>query len=116
MKFTAHKDECEDYDGTLIKGFEKDFECFFEPRTLCSGNKSRCFVIYKGFLGKWKIREEEIRAVMFTNCWFLATKYTNIFLDDIGKTVFKYDELDKAIRICEEKNRLGKVKVKYLDW
>ena len=51
---------------------------------------------------------------MFTNCWFLVTDHTNIFLEDIGKKVFKYDELDKAIRICEEKNRLGKVKVKYM--
>lgn len=34
--------------------------------------------------------------------------------DELNKTLFEYDKLDTAIRICEEKNRLGKVKVKRL--
>ena len=36
--------------------------------------------------------------------------------DELDKTVFRYDkeELRKAIEICEKKNRMRKVKVKYL--
>jgi len=36
------------------------------------------------------------------------------FSDRIGIEVFEYDALDKAIRICEERNRMRKVKIKRL--
>lgn len=40
----------------------------------------------------------------------------NFCSDELDKTVFRYDEenLNKAIEICEKKNRMRKVKVKYL--
>ena len=115
MKFLAHKDECVDYDGTVVKGYDKEFDCPFVPHTISDGLSSYCYVIYKGLFGKYKIRECIVYYVYFTNCW--SIKMDNgwtFFCEEIGKKIFLHDELDKAIRICEEKNRLGKVKVKYL--
>lgn len=34
--------------------------------------------------------------------------------DELGKKVFKHDELQRAIEICEKKNRMSKIKIKYL--
>ena len=113
MIFTAHKEAGTAYDGTPTKGWDKTFDCPFDPGS--SGFNRTCWVIYKGFFGKWKIRECYVVEVAFTNCW--SIKIDNgwyYFVDEIGKTVFVHDELNKAIDVCIEKNVRRKVKVKHL--
>lgn len=115
MIFSSRKDASVDYDGTPIEEWNTEFDCPFVPGGISNGTSGLCWVIYKGLFGKYKIRECEVDAVIFTNCWLM--KMGNgwyYFAEDIGKDVFTHDELDKAIRICEEKNRLGRVKVKRL--
>ncbi len=114
MIFTSHKDASVDYDGTPIKEWNTEVDCPFIPGT-CGGRKSMCWVIYKGIFGSWKIRECYVMSVKFTNCWLLRMDNGwEYFSDRIGTEVFEHDDWEKAIRICEEKNRMRKVKVKRL--
>ena len=112
MKFTAHRDSCVDYDGTEIPEYNSTFETPLWPTF---GRNSYCFVVYKGLFGKYKIRECIVYGIWYTNIW--GYKMDNgwcIIGDELGKTLFTKDELQKAIEICEEKNRMRKVKVKYI--
>lgn len=116
MNFTAHKDMAIDYDGTQIKAFDSVFDSPFVP--WCSAGLSNyCYVIYRGILGKYKIRESIVHGIWFTNIWGWCLdngwKYKQ---DDLGKTIFIHndEELKKAISICERENRMRKVKVKYI--
>ena len=111
MKFTAYREAAIDYDGTKIKEFKKEFDSPFIP---VSGLSQYCYVIYKGFFGKYKIRECIVCEIWFTNIWgWCMDNGWHITSDELGKTIFKHDELQKAIEICEKKNRMRKVKVKY---
>ena len=114
MIFTSHKEAATYYDGTPIKEWDTEFDCPFIPGT-SYGRKCVCWAIHQGLFGTWKIRECYIMAVKFTNCWLLCMDNGwEFFSDRIGTEIFEYDDLDKAIRICEEKNRMRKVKVKRL--
>lgn len=116
MLFTAHKDAAVDYDGTEIKEFNKDFDSPFATFPFGALNRY-CYVIYRGLFGKYKIRQCEVVEVWFTNIWGWRMDNGWTFRgDELDKTVFRYDEenLNKAIEICEKKNRMRKVKVKYL--
>lgn len=114
MKLTAYKPEHKDCDGkTLFPEFNSEWE----PPILADDFSSDglCFVIYKNWLGKYQIREEKVIEYWFTNIW--GWRLSNgwcIIADEYGKTIFRHDELQKAIEICEKKNRMKKVKVKYL--
>lgn len=113
MKFTVHHDAYVDHTGYEYKEYNSEFESPFDPSI--DGLNGRCWVIYQGFLGKYKIRECIVTAVVYTNCWLwkMDNDWT-FFVEDLGKTVFLRNQLDIAIKICEEKNRMKKVKVKYL--
>ena len=116
MLFTAHKDAAVDYDGTEIKEFHKELDSPFVPFPGGGLNKY-CYVIYQGLFGKYKIRQCEVVEVWFTNIWGWRMDNGWTFIsDELDKTVFKYDKenLNKAIEICEKKNRMRKVKVKHL--
>lgn len=113
IKFTVHRDGYTTYDGIEVNEYNSDFESPFVPGL--GGLQERCYVIYKGLFGKYKIRECIVVAIEYTNCWLwkMDNGWT-YFIEDLDKSVFRREDLDKAIKICEEKNRLGKVKVKYL--
>lgn len=114
MIFTSHRDAFIDYDGTEIKEWHTEFDCPFIPGSF-NGKRSMCWVIYKGLFGSWEIRECYVKSVVFTNCWLLCMDNGWEYLfDRIGTYVFEYDDLEKAIHICDEKNRMRKVKVKRL--
>ena len=111
--FTAHKDAAVDYDGTEIKEYNSTFESPFVPSI--GGTDSHCFVIYRGLFGVYKIRECIVYSIWYTNMWGWEMNNGWCFTEkDLGKTVFKYDELQKAIGICEVENRMRKVKVKHI--
>ena len=113
MIFTAHKDAAVDYDGTEIKEYNSTFESPFIPSI--SGTDSHCFVIYRGLFGVYKIRECIVYSIWYTNMWgWKMNNGWHFTGEDLGKTVFKHGELQKAIMICEEKNRMRKVKIKYM--
>ena len=49
----------------------------------------------------------------FESLWKMDNGWT-YFVDYLGKEVFLRNQLDTAIKICEERNRTRKVKVKRL--
>ena len=105
MKLTASRPAYHDEFGS-----HDAFESVWEPEIRIGDT---CFVLYKRF-GKYVIRELKVYEYWFTNIW--GWKMSNGWCfqaADYGKTVFRYDELQKAIEICEKKNRLCKVKVIY---
>lgn len=78
------------------------------------GTNSECYVITQNWFGRYYIQECSVESIWFTNIW--GWKMTNgwcFMAEDYGKKVFKHDELQKAIEICEKKNRMRKVKVKH---
>ena len=114
MILTAHVDGYVDHDGIDVKEFNSKFDSPFTPWA-SSGLSRVCYVIYKGLFGKYKIRQCEVMSICFTNIWsWRMDNGWQIISDELGKTVFKYDELQKAIEICERKNRMRTVKIKYL--
>lgn len=113
ITFTSHKDAAIDYDGTEIKEYNSTFESPFVPGL--GGTDSHCFIIYRVLFGAYKIRECIVYSIWYTNMWGWQMNNGWCYSEkELGKTVFKHDELQKAIEICEEKNRMRKVKVKYL--
>ena len=71
-----------------------------------------CYVIYKNWFGRYQIKELEISSFWYTGIW--GWKLSNgwrFTSDEYGDTIFKLDELQKAIEVCEKKNRMRKVKV-----
>ena len=113
MKFTAHHDAYVDHNGYEYKEYNSEFESPFDPSI--NGLNNHCWVIYQGLFGKYKIRECIVCAIVYTNCWLwkMDNDWT-FFAEDFGKKVFLRNQLDIAIKICEEKNRMKKVKVKRL--
>ena len=115
MKFIAIREEyCDEFGNH--EECKKELVTSLVPSYLTFDcRNSHCWVIHKGLFGKYKIRECIIRKVIFDDAW--AYQMNNGWIkypDELNKTLFEYDKLDAAIRICEEKNRLGKVKVKRL--
>lgn len=77
------------------------------------GTNSECYVIAQNWLGRYYIQECSVSSIWFTNIWGWKMENGWCFMgEDYGKKVFKHDELQKAIEICEKKNRMRKVKVK----
>ena len=114
MIFTSHKEATTDYDGTPIEEWNTEFDCPFVPGCW-NHSAGTCWVIYRGLFGKWKIRQCRVCEVVFTNCWSLKMDNGWYYLtDEIGKSIFTYDDLGKAIDACMEKNARRKVKVKRL--
>ena len=115
MIFTAHENADVDYDGTEIKEYNSKFDSPFIPGLCGEHLKSLCYVIYRGLFGKYKIKECYVSEIFFTNIWGWRMNNGWCFsASEFGKTVFRHDELQKAIEICEKKNRMSKVKIKYL--
>lgn len=112
MKFTAFRDSYEDvYNGVTIKESIKEFETELIP-LLNNGKERRCYVIFQGFFGKYKIRECIVTNIYFNGEWgYHMDNGWEILGDELGKTIFLYNELNKAIDICEVANRRRKVKV-----
>lgn len=76
------------------------------------GSSSECFVIYKNWRGKYQIKECRVASCWFTNIWGWRLSNGWCFCaDEYGETIFSHDELQKAIELCEKKNRMRKVKV-----
>ena len=117
INFTAHKDSVVDpLSGEEIKGYNIQFESPFVPSAPgLGGLNSTCYVIYRGWFGTYKIRECYVTKVWFDGSWGWRMDNGWSFLNnELGKTVFPYNELQIAIEICEKNNRMRKVKVKYL--
>ncbi len=117
IRFTVHQDGYTTFDGQEIKELNEEFESPLIPGKLCPGTNSYCYILYKNWFGKWQIKEEIVAAIYYTNTY--SYKMSNgwcIAANELGKTLFLYEELDKAIDICIEKNRKRKVKIKYLDF
>lgn len=54
-------------------------------------------------------------SIWFTNIWGWKMHNGWTFSsDELGITVFEYDDLSRAIEICEKKNKLRKVRIKRL--
>ena len=114
ISFTAHRDAVVDYDGIEIKEFNSTFDSPFIP-WLYAGSPRYCWVIYRGLFGIYKIRECEVVSIWFTNIWGWKMHNGWTFSsDELGITVFEYDDLSRAIEICEKKNKLRKVRIKRL--
>lgn len=112
IKMTMYSSPWIDFDGTEHE--ERTVE-WIPPMFPCEGLLGRCYVIYKTIFGRYKIKEQKIISLEFTNiwCWKLCNGWC-CTADDYGKLIFRYDQLRDAIKICDEKNRLRKVKVKYM--
>lgn len=113
MKFSVHHDAYVDHTGYEYKEYNSEFESPFVP----DGLNRYCWVIYRGFFGSYKIRECIVTAIVYTNCWLwkMDNGWT-FFSDKLGITVFEYNDLSRAIEICEKKNKLRKVRIKRLGW
>ena len=111
MTFTVHKDAGVDYDGTVIKEISKTLDTPFDPSP-ATGLDRYCWVIDQGLFGKYKIYECIITGIEFTNVWCYHTDRCGyIMTDKLGEMIFEYHDLDRAITVCEEKNRRRKVKI-----
>lgn len=70
-----------------------------------------CYAVEKRF-GKYIVREMHVYEYFFTNIWgWRMTNGRYFTADDYGEILFGHDELQKAIEICEKKNRMRRVKV-----
>jgi hypothetical protein len=100
---------------TDLFGEHKEWKSEWEPELETGfGLNSDCYVITKNWLGRYYIQECTVSAFWFTNIWgWEMTNGWKLMANDYGKKVFKHDELQKAIEICEKKNRMRKVKVKH---
>lgn len=102
-RFTAKRDEKtnNDNDPGFLSEWEPELK-IFDP----------CCVIYKNWFGRYQIKETRVYAFWFTNIW--GWKFTNgwyAMADEYGKTVFAIKDIQKAVEICEKKNRMRKVKI-----
>lgn len=111
MKLTAYRPA---YSDDL--GEHKEYQSEWEPEIHTGfGLNSHCYVVVQNWRGRYYIQECNVVAFWFTNIWgWEMGNGWKFMADDYGKRVFRYDELQKAIEICEKKNRMRKVKVKQL--
>lgn len=113
MTFTVHKDAGINYDGTEIKEINQTLDTPFNPSPN-AGLDRCCWVIDRGFFGKYIIYECIIIGIEFTNIWCYHTDRCGyIMADKLGEMIFEHRDLDKAITVCEEKNRRRKIKIVY---
>lgn len=111
MTFTVHKDAGIDYDGAEIKEVNKTLDTPFNPSPT-AGLDRHCWVIDQGLFGKYKIYECIITGIEFTNVWCYHTDRCGyITVDKLGEMIFEHRDLDRAITVCEEKNRRRKIKI-----
>ena len=80
----------------------------FEPQM---GLWDYCFaVVERPF--RCIVKEFRVSGYWFTNIWgYRMTNDWCFTADDYGTKLFKADDLQKAIELCEKKNRMRKVKV-----
>lgn len=110
MTLTAYYPAYTDIFGGEHPECKSEWQTELEPGF---GTNSECYVIAQNWFGRYYIQECSVESAWFTNIW--GWKMTNgwcFTADAYGKKVFKHDELQKAIEICEKKNRMRKVKVK----
>lgn len=71
-----------------------------------------CYIIYKNWFGRYQIKELGVASFWYTGIcgWKLSNGWC-FTSDEYGETIFKHDELQKAIEICEKKNRMRKIRV-----
>ena len=115
LRFTAHRDGFVDYDGTEVEPYDKEFASPFLPGGICAGHNSYCYVLYQNWRGKWQIKEEIVDSICYNGIW--SYKLSNgwyVCADCFGETLFTYDQFRLAKEECLHRNKLRKVKVKYL--
>ena len=116
MTFTVHRDGFTDHHGEEIKPIDKTFISPLISGGISAGLNSYCWVLYQNWFGRWQIKEEIVCAVWYSNIWgYRLSNGWNICADELGKTLFLRDQLQQAKETCIEKNRMQKVKVKYLN-
>lgn len=93
-----------------------EFNSPFHPEAACCGGfNSTCWVLYQNWFGRWQIMERMVVSVWFSNIWGWRTDNNWTFTEkDLGEIIFTYDDKEKAIQSCIEKNKKRKVKIKYL--
>lgn len=81
-----------------------------------NGFYDRCFVVKRNVWGKYFVEELRVLELCFSNgIWSWLMSDNNIYgSNQYGVTVFKQDDLQTALEICEDKQRKAKVKVKRL--
>lgn len=97
-----------------VDEFGEHKECIseWEPRFKVS---SSCFVITKSWRGKYFVKECRVSSYWFTNIW--GYKMTNgwcFTATDENDLIFAPQDLNTAIEMCAKKNRMRKVRVRYL--
>ena len=98
-EFGEHEEWKSVFDTELIPGF---------------GLSSDCYVVVRNWFGKYYIQECSVSSIWFTNIWgWEMTNGWKFEADQYDRTVFCHSDLQKAIDVCEKKNRTRKVKVKY---
>lgn len=113
LVLTVHRDATTDYDGTEIKEYNSTFESPLRPRGLSPSKDSYCWILYQNWFGRWQIKEQVLESINYTNMW--CYKFANgwcLDVEELGKTIFLYNELSKAKDECLKRNKLRKVKVK----
>lgn len=113
--FTIHRDKTVDYDGTEIPEFNNTFVSPLRPGLINPTLDTSCYILYQNWFGRWQIREEIVEAICYTGLW--SYKMSNgwyISADNLGDTLFIRDELQKAKEECLRRNKMRKVKIKYL--
>lgn len=86
----------------------------WEPE-IDAGFHSNCYVITQNWRGKYYVKECTVLSYWYTGHWGWRMMNGWCFsAEDYGKSVFPRNELQKAIEVCEKKNRTRKVRVKYL--
>ena len=111
MTLTAYYPAYTDVFGGKHPECKSEWQTELEPGF---GTNSECYVIAQNWFGRYYTQECSVESAWFTNIW--GWKMTNgwcFTAEAYGKKVFKHDELQKAIEICEKKNRMRKVKVKH---
>lgn len=92
-------------------GEHKEFQSEWEPQIHIH---DYCFAVIKRGR-RYVVREHRVYSFWFTNIWGWQMENGWCYAaDDYGETLFRYEDKQKAIEVCEQKNRMRKVKVIYL--
>lgn len=112
IKVTSHVSEWTDCNETVHP--EQTLE--WEPQLVpYMGLSSYCFVVKRGIFGKYRVEEHKVMQLCFDGEWSWRLSDGNLYgRNRYGITVFSYNDLPAAIEACEKKNRMMKVKVKYM--
>ena len=116
LHFVVYKDASQTYDGLTIPASTEEFDSPFIPGG--RGFSGYCWVLTQGFFGKYILVQHKVRSIDYCGGWRINLD-NSIWYDKscIGRTIFEHTDLEKAIKVAEEKveekKRLKKVKVKY---